>query len=265
MLTESRPADGFAWDLTGPAAALVCQPLAALAPHLYTTRRWRLGAPSVDAALAWHEVAAAIGVSPDRLSRLRQVHGAAAVVIRSTDEPPSGAAGDADILTTIDPGRAIAIQAADCAPILLVDARTRAVAAAHAGWRGLAARVPAAAVQSMVDAWGTRPEDLMAAVGPSIGACCYEVDTTVRVAFEAAGFGRDDLRTWFGAGGRPEHWQFDGWAAARDQLEHAGVRAGRIYVARVCTGCHPDLLCSFRRQGAAAGRLAAVIRPGAAG
>jgi YfiH family protein len=261
-MAEPRPGGGFVWAHHAPAPAFVCRPLAEAAHHLYTTRAWRLGSRPEEVDEAWAELAAAVGVAPDQLVRARQVHGREAVVVRRGDRTGRGPAGDADILTTDDPSRALAVQAADCAPILLADRATGAVAAAHAGWRGLAAGVPAAAVQAMVDAWGSRPADLVAAVGPSIGACCYEVGSAVHEAFVAAGFSRAAIDLWFGVEHRPGHWQFDGWASARDQLAAAGVPDDRIHLSRLCTGCFPDRLCSYRRQGAAAGRMAALVRAG---
>lgn len=169
---------------------------------------------------------------------------------------------EADILVTGDRDAAVAIQTADCVPLLVADERTGAVAAAHAGWRGLAARVPQVAVAAMADAFGSRPADLLVAVGPSISAERYEVDRQVRDRFEAAGFGQERLRAWFPAETRPDHWLFDGWQSARDQLEAVGVPAERLYVAQLCTATHPDLLCSYRRDGKRAGRMAAAITRG---
>jgi hypothetical protein len=135
-----------------------------LADHLFTTREWALGsgAGSDD---EWAPVAASLGVDLDHLVRLRQVHGAAVVVRRAGDRLPSGPRPEADIVVSNDPLVAIAIQTADCVPLLLADSRSGAVAAAHAGWRGLAASVPAAAVSALAHAFDARPKDLVAAVG----------------------------------------------------------------------------------------------------
>ena len=119
--------------------------------------------------------------------------------------------------------------------------------------------------------------DLVAAIGPSIGACCYEVGGDVRQAFEQAGFDRRQMARWFrelpvasrlnppmpgrGSIRRADHWFFDGWSAARDQLIEAGVPAAQIFVAELCTASHPGTLCSYRRDGQLAGRMAGAIRP----
>ena len=123
------------------------------------------------------------------LLRVRQVHGAD-VLVRRAGERDDGDAKDtaADIIVTDDSSVALAIQTADCVPILIVDRRTGAVAAAHAGWRGLAAGVPRIAVDTLVRELGSRPADLIAAAGPSIGACCYEVGSDVRERFAEAGW-----------------------------------------------------------------------------
>jgi len=120
------------------------------------------------------------------------------------------------------------------------------------------------------------PADLVAAIGPSISSCCYEVGADVRDMFASGGFPERDLDRWFFSGPRPSarnpsmsglraprlhHWFFDGWGAARHQLEAAGVPPDQIGVAELCSASHPDWLCSYRRDGKGAGRMAAAIRP----
>jgi copper oxidase (laccase) domain-containing protein len=121
--------------------------------------------------------------------------------------------------------------------------------------------------------FGSAPADLIAAIGPSIGACCYEVGPDVRGAFAEPGFGDQALARWFfdapqptainrsmptvSSVRRPNRWFLDCWAVARDQLVEAGVPA--IHTARLCTASHPDLFCSYRRDGKGAGRMAAAI------
>ena len=141
--------------------------------HPMTTRTWALGTAPTRAELdAWAEVEAALGVP---LIRTEQVH-------RAGD-----AAGDqlarVNIIVSNDPGVALAIQAADCVPMLMVDRRSCAVGGAHAGWRGLAASVPRAAVEALAWQFRSRLEDPVVAAGPSIGACCYEVRANVRQRF----------------------------------------------------------------------------------
>src|SRR5687768_6456665 len=146
-----QPSDAFDWVQAPVAAALVCRELLPSAPHLFTTSRgWSLGARPADEAEAWGEVATAIGVGSERLVRGRQVHGSHVLVAG----PPSVGLTDADIVIGSDQALALAVQTADCVPLLLADPRTGAVAAAHAGWRGLAARVPHRAVEALVREFG---------------------------------------------------------------------------------------------------------------
>ena len=258
---KPQPSDGFEWVQAAGGPALVCVALRPLADHLFTTRDWALGSRGEPADAHWNPVAAAFGVEPAHLIRMHQVHGHAVVVRRSGDAAPAvRPLPQADILLSDDPARVIAIQTADCVPLLMADRATGAVAAAHAGWRGLAARVPSVTVLAMADQFGTRPADLTVAVGPSICAERYEVGEEVRAEFAAAGFSRAEMARWFLKGGRLGHWQFDGWRSAQDQLEAAGVPAATIHVAGLCTATSPDLFCSYRRDGKGAGRIAGAIR-----
>jgi polyphenol oxidase len=255
--------------------ALVCSPLARSARHLFTTRPWRLGsAPGSEREDAWVDVARALDVSPDRLRRVRQVHGAD-VVVEKAGRPPCGR-GEADIIATDDDGMGLAIRTADCVPLLIADQRTGAVAAAHAGWRGLVMRVPSITVDVLASEFGARASDLVAAIGPSIGPCCYEIGDDVREQFGSAGFAASDLTRWFtevpcrlsanpplpglSPEPRPGRMFLDIWSGARDQLMASGVPPGQIHVAELCTASHPAAFCSYRRDGSLAGRLAAAIR-----
>ena len=254
------PADAFRWIETDEGPALVCTALEPFARHLFTTRRWTLGSALPGDARAWDAVAHAVGVGRATLVRLHQVHGAAVVFRRVGGLRDVNHLPDADIVASDDPSLALAIQVADCVPILVADRRTGVVAAAHAGWRGLAARVPLETVQALAHRFDSAPADLVAALGPSISAARYEVGADVRRAFDEAGFGGGELARWFGDGVRPEHWQFDGARSARDQLEAAGVLRTQIFACALCTAEHADLFCSYRRDWKDAGRMAAVIR-----
>ena len=259
-----------------PGPALICPSLEAFARHVITTRSWALAADGAsEEGRAWAEVAEAMTVGADRLVRAHQVHGADVLIRRVGDAPGPPRRDDADIIVSNDPTVAIAIQTADCVPILIADRRTGAVAAAHAGWRGLAAGVPRVAVDALAREFGSRPADLIAAAGPSIGACCYEVGPEVRERFEKGGWPESTTSKWFctqpqptmgnpsmaglRAERRPGHWYFDSGRAAGDQLESAGVPRDQILVAGLCTASHPGALCSYRRDGSPAGRMAAAI------
>jgi YfiH family protein len=262
----------FAWHQTSAGPALVCSALQPIARHLFTTRVWALGASAAEgsAAAGWDEVAAHVG-APHGIRRLRQVHGNRAV--RATGS--AVLLPEADIVITDDVEVGVAVQAADCVPLLLADRRTGAVAAAHAGWRGMAARVPRAVVEMMRREFSTRPDDLVAALGPAIGACCYEVGPEVYDAFACQGFSERDLERWFSREPqrfarnppmqlpprRADRWFFDGWASIQEQLEAEGVPREQIFRPDLCTASHPGLLPSYRRDGKAAGRIAAAITP----
>jgi len=277
MFTLPKPNGAFRWVQHPAGPALACDPLTPFASHFFTTRSWKLGEPAATEG-GWLEIAHASGVELPHLGRLRQVHGAASVVVRNAagaGELAQGDLGEADIILTDDAAQAITVRVADCLPILVVDRRTRAVAAAHAGWRGLAARVPIVAIERLAEEFGSRAGDLLVAIGPSIGACCYEVGEDVRSRF--AGFEAADVERWFAvhpsvsAGNPPVatlsslrrsgHWFFDGWQCARDQLTSAGVPSDQVFVAELCTASHGAAFCSYRRDGAgAAGRMVGVIR-----
>lgn len=251
----------FRWTTEPWGAALVCDPLAAVVPHLFTTRALTLrvgpgaGSPHEE---GWDAVAASMGVTEDRLLRLRQVHGKAVITVRrGTAPPPVDEAPEADAFVSDDPGCALAVRGADCVPLLLADRRTGAVAAVHAGWRGTAAGAAAAAVSALWRTFGTRPADLVAAVGPSIGPCCYQVGDELVEAFLLAGHAPARVEAWFA---REAGLRLDLWAATRDQLVDAGLDPAQIYLCGLCVACHPEQCFSFRCEGAGTGRLAGVIR-----
>lgn len=180
-----------------------------------------------------------------------QVHGAQAAVVDAADRGRKVPA--VDILLTADPRVVVAMHSADCVPLLLADPGRGAVAAVHAGWRGLAADAPGAAVRAMAAAFGSRPEDLYAAVGPAIGPCCYEVDAPVLDAYAATPW-----REAVFAPAGPGRWRLDLSAAAACALTAAGVGQARVVAAHLCTACRPDLFFSHRRD-RHTGRMAAVV------
>jgi YfiH family protein len=220
--------------------------------------------------------AAAIAAKQMPLVTLRQIHSDVIhIVVAPTADAPK-----ADALATLAPGLLLGVQTADCVPILLADTRRRVVAAIHAGWRGTLARIAVKALGRMHMEFGTRPRDVVAALGPAIGRCCYEVGPEVAQAFAAQFPAAAD---WFDgpfdqlAQGEEPLWlpwltmmppghvpppprvQLDLRAANRWQLLDAGVPAAQIDVSDLCTACRTDLLFSYRREGAKTGRMMAVI------
>ena len=134
------PDRSFRWQQTVAGPALVCRPLEPAAHHAFSSRKWKLGLRNADVteAASWAEVAAVMNTAT--VVRLRQVHGRGVVVATRDDE----GVATGDIALSGEPGVALAVQAADCVPLLFVDARRGVIAAAHAGWRGMVAGVPQA-------------------------------------------------------------------------------------------------------------------------
>ena len=250
-------AEPFYWSDESWGAALRCRALEPF-PHLFTTRQLSL---SSDAD--WQRVAAVLGAS--HVAVLTQVHGNAVAIVRDDWHPPDRRP-EADVLVSDNPRVALAARAADCVPLLLGDPRTGAVAAVHAGWRGTAAGAARSAVEAMHSQFGTQPADLVAAIGPSIGPCCYEVGSELVDAFAAAGHARHLIDRWFLARPAPRgtvvrpRLRLDVVAANRDQLILAGVQERNVHIAALCTAMHLDYLTSFRAEKEKAGRLAGIIR-----
>lgn len=195
----------------------------------------------------------ALALDPRRHVEVDQVHGAAVAVVGADDAGRSIA--DADGLVAVEPGTVLAVHAADCVTMLLADPRSGAVGALHAGWRGTAAGIAPEAVTVMADRFGTRPEDVLAAIGPSIGPCHYEVDEPV--------LERLQRWPWWETVVIPNirgRWQLDLRAANRRQLVDAAVLPEHIEIVDLCTYHHPDLFYSHRRD-RITGRMAAIIAP----
>jgi len=208
--------------------------------------------------------AAALGAAPADFVFAAQVHGRRAEVVSAADRgrgtlAAGDAAGPADALVTATPGTVLAILVADCVPIVLYDPAAHVLACVHAGWRGTVARTAQAALAAMCSL-GTRPEDVIAGIGPSVAAGSYrvgeEVAAAARDAFgeEAAGAAQDDSGQQAQAllcpapTGGPGQWLFDLPAANRHILRAAGVPDGQIHVAATPTGPDPGLFFSHRAE-----------------
>jgi hypothetical protein len=202
----------------------------------------------LDAAAAAHGFGTRDCVAPTGLVRARQVHGRNTMrVTQSAD----ALVGDADALVCDVPGLAIGVVTADCLPVLIATP-SGAVAAAHAGWRGLAAGVLAATVAALREI-ATDADRAVAVIGPHVGAACYEVDAPV-VHGLAARFG--DAVEAAMRESRTGHWTIDLARLARLDLERAGLENDRIGAfPDACTACDPERFHSYRRDGPGAGRL----------
>lgn len=182
----------------------------------------------------------------ERTIYLRQTHSNRIL----TTDSKAGCAGEGDGLVTASPGVLLAVRTADCLPIFLVDIEHRAVAAVHAGWRGTVAGISIRAVETLIGEFGGRPANLLVAIGPGIGPCCYEVGPEVAERFaplfpELAAV-RGKIR-------------LDLLEANRRQLLAIGVPADRIYAGAPCTCCHPEEFHSHRRAPQSRGRMVSAI------
>lgn len=206
--------------------------------------------PSLDLGIApegpdHQALARSVGYPLSSLRTCRQVHGASAVFVE-TLAPAERC--DADALLTRTPALFVGIRTADCVSVLLGDRHSGAVAAVHAGWRGVVAGVLDAAISALAP---RREGDLIAALGPYIGACCFEVED--KVAAQIAGASGASVLTPR-RGARPHA---DLGAAVEIQLRARGV--GAIEAVGGCTRCSPERWHSFRRDGERSGRMMAVI------
>jgi len=182
--------------------------------------------------------------APERLATLKQIHSNLVF-----DAAAPGLIGEGDALITNEPGVLVGVKTADCVPILLADFRNRVVAAVHAGWRGTAAEIVLRTLEAMRQNYKTNPEDIRAAIGPCIGACCYEVGPDVAGRF----------RHWLPDLQPGTRQMLDLISANQTQLRAAGVLASNVDSGAPCTYCRPEHLHSFRRDGERAGRMISAI------
>lgn len=194
----------------------------------------------------------AVGRDPDSVTDTWQVH-SADVLIAATPRDLSVDAPKADALITDRPALTLFQRFADCVPILLVDPKRRAVGIAHAGWRGTLAGVAAAAVRALSERYGSRPADLLAGLGPSIGPERYEVGPEVVAQTRAVFNGQSEHVLM----ARADRWHLDLWTANELLLRRAGV--GQIEVSGLCTASRTDEFFSHRGERGQTGRFGALI------
>ena len=196
---------------------------------------------------------AAARLDVEDLHTVSQVHGAALheVTARLRGQGRRPPRPEADALHTAEPGAALAIQVADCVPILMADPEGRRVAAVHSGWRGTLAEIAARAVEALAGE-GSRPGGLRVAIGPSIRVCCYVVGRDLADRFRER-FGPEVVVE---EGGQPH---LDLVRAIRGTLRRVGVPEGAVEVLPDCTSCEPALYYSHRRDGGITGRHLAFV------
>ena len=240
------------------------------APHCFTTR---LGGVSVghleslnlsmsqgddpaNVVENYRRIGAVLGFTPQDVVMARQTH--SDIVLRVGREHRGAGLlreklPECDALITNEPGVALFVSTADCTPILLQDPVTGAVGAVHAGWRGTVADIAGNAVRAMCAHFGTRPEDIRAAIGPNIGVCCFETHADVPDAVRAV-LG-EEAEAFIVPSGEKYRVDLKGVNAAL--LRRAGVR--HIEISDACTACEPRRFWSHRRVGNDRGSLAAII------
>ena len=234
---------------------------------------WTVGDAREHVEANYRRWASAFGLKREDLTTTWQVHGNRVLV--ADDAHRGGSLGKADALITNTPGIPLVQRYADCTPIMLYDPVRHACGIAHAGWRGVVARCAEAAVRAMQAEFGCDPADMVAAVGPAIGPCCYEVGEEVAQAIRATQrhperlltpalqLPTSDLRPRtpdFGPRTSDSHhtaYFLDLWEANAQQLRDAGV--GHIEVAQICTACHRDIFFSHRGDKGRSGRFGAFI------
>jgi hypothetical protein len=219
--------------------------------HAYTTRHGPLFPAEADAGAALYKrLAVDLGCSD--VAWCRQVHGHMVLPIHR-----AGCAGEADGLVTDTPGLAVLGRAADCVLILASDTTGKVVGMAHASWRSTIKRIAVNLLTIMQKDFGVPPANVIACIGPSAGPDRYEVGADVHdAAIEHLG---KDASNFFLKSAQPGKWLLDLWAANASQLMQAGVPFMNLYTARVCTMEHNDIFPSYRLEGAAAQRFAAII------
>ena len=193
----------------------------------------------------------ALGISRRDVATARQVHGSRVALVGLDGRDRVIPATDA--LVTDTPGVALLLRFADCLPVLLYDPVRRAIGLAHAGWKGSIKGIAGKTVSAMMEAFGSRPADIIAGLGPCIGPCCYQVGTEVVELVKASFNHWQGLIRSQGDGS----FHFDLWETNRLQLVERGVE--EIEVTQLCTACRTDEFFSHRAEKGRTGRFAVIL------
>lgn len=245
-----------------------------LVEHAFTTRSGGVSRGPYDSLnMAFHvgdqeaavlenrrRVCSALGAAAEDLVAGRQVHGTRVCAVSGADRGKGArdlesAIPEADGLVTGERGLLLSSYYADCVPVMILDPVRRAIGLAHAGWKGTVGHIAGKTVLKMVNSFHTRPKDCLAVIAPSIGPCCYEVDSPVLDRLKES-FGQ-----WRDLVSRPApgRWHLDLWRANQAALLEAGLLSENIAVAGLCTACHPELFYSYRGQSGVCGRMASLL------
>ena len=201
--------------------------------------------------LNWGKLSEAFDIPIEQFLVLNQVHGDAIYVIKPYGSYFSSRAElDYDAIVTDRKDLAICIKTADCVPIFIVDKVKKVIAAVHAGWRGSALAITAKVIRLMMDQYHSQPQDILTAIGPAIGRCCYQVDTATAKAF--AGHKNKEAFLFPEANGKK--WMLDLAEANRQQILECGVPEGNIEQSGYCTKCNQKMFFSHRGSGGITGR-----------
>lgn len=229
-------------------------------PYASMNLNFGRGDPDENVRQNFHIFCRAAGFAPESLTASAQTHSTEIRRVTGRDAGngiwrPKDRTG-VDGLITNDPAVTLVTYYADCTPLFFVDIKHQAVGLAHSGWRGTAARMGAVMVHRMREEFGTEPQDLLAAVGPAIGPCCYEVDEPVAQEFAKM----NDLSpsTFLTEKGEGKY-MLNLWEANRRILFSTGIPSSSISVAELCTQCHRDLLWSHRATKGLRGGMAAML------
>lgn len=195
------------------------------------------------------------------LLMLNQVHGDDILILEDCDNTKTDVYFDA-VITRIEE-QALLIRTADCLPLLLFDVKKKAISAVHAGWRGTAMGISIKTVDKMIGRFGCTAENMIAAFGPSIGPCCYEVDEKIYEKFRTKG--RDSELAWSLAASevknaKGKRWMLNLAKLNMIQLINFGIKRKNISLTPFCTSCRRDLFFSHRRDGQRTGRQGALIK-----
>jgi hypothetical protein len=199
----------------------------------------------------WHRLAMAFAIPMDQFLTLNQVHGNDIFIIKPFGDYYSASdALDYDAIVTSRTNLAVCIKTADCVPVFIVDRKKKIIAVVHAGWKGTALEISAKVVCLLQEKYGSTPRDILTAIGPSIGQCCFEVDTSAANAF----FEQKNNDAFLFPGARPNKWMLDLAEANRLQILNCGIPEANIDVSDLCTSCRHDLFFSHRGSGGITGR-----------
>lgn len=198
------------------------------------------------------------GFKPDDVMTLQQIHSDKIVAVDGAfaERCPDYRPFEADALVTNMKGILLSIRTADCVPILLYDSVNGAIGAVHAGWQGTFRQIGTKTVRRMSELYGTNPADIRAAIGPSIGVCCYEVGTDFHSKFHTE-YGEPINRFFRIEDGKKPYCDLK--EMNKSFLVQAGIPEENIEVSELCTMCNPELFYSHRRSGVKRGTMAAFI------